>query len=262
MGLHIRDIYAGFNSTPVIENVSLTVENGEFLTLLGGNGAGKTTLLKVLCGLKKPQDGSVFLDGRDLSSFTAAQRAKIIAYVPQYHQPGMPFSVLDMAVLGCVHRHGIFSQPHKRDYKMALESLNELGIGHLAYNRYTALSGGEQRLVLLARALTQDARFIVLDEPVSNLDLGNQIRVIQVLRKFSESGIGIIMSSHFPEHSLWLNTRTVILQNKELTDDDKAVNVITGERLTELYGVEIRVHQNDNGSRHCEPQFIQELLVK
>jgi iron complex transport system ATP-binding protein len=257
-GLKIENVSAGYGSEEILHNVSLSVKEGEFLSLLGANGEGKTTLLKVLCGLKKSKTGKVYINGKAVGEISPKRLAEIVAYVPQNHQPGMAFTVLDMTLFGCIHRQKAFSNPRRRDYDSAFQSLKELGIEHLASKNYTALSGGEQRLVLLARALTQNARFIVLDEPVSNLDLGNQIRVLQVLHKFSLKGIGVIMTSHFPEHCLWLNTRTAILHEGEIVADDFASEVITGSRLSTIYSTEICV-KNNNGISYCEPRFIQEL---
>lgn len=261
MKIEIRKIKAGYPGRDVIKDVSLTIKSGELFTLIGANGEGKTTLIKVLCGLKKPKKGEILINERDITSYSPKELSGIMAYVPQTHQLGLSFSVLDMTLLGCVHNHGLLSNPDKKDYLKAYTALEELGIDHLATRSFTALSGGEQRLVLLARALTQNAKFIVLDEPVSNLDLGNQIKVLKVLDSLSRKGIGIIFSSHFPEHSLWLNCRTAVLKNGEIIANDSAANVINSRLLSDIYDTEIAVHHHNNGTIHLEPQFIKELLA-
>jgi iron complex transport system ATP-binding protein len=259
--LEVCEVRAGYGRDVVLDHISFSVQPGEVLTLLGANGEGKTTLLKTLCGLLPPFSGRVLLNGKNIYRMSRKRLASYIAYVPQIHIPGLPLSVEDMVVLGRANTRGIFSQPNRTDFEHARHSLEVLGIADLADKPYTDLSGGEQRLVLIARALTQSAKFIILDEPVSNLDLGNQIKVLKVIHDLEKRGIGIVMSSHFPEHSLWLNARTAILQAGAVQALDQAKAVITSERLTELYGTEISVFHHENGSSHCEPKFIEELSL-
>lgn len=255
----IKNITAGYGKKEVIKNISMDISRGEILTLLGPNGEGKTTLLKTICGLKKPMNGNIYLGEKSIGNLTRKEISQRIAYVPQIHRAGITLKVIDMTLLGRCSSQGFFSSPSKNDYEHAQKSLDLLGIEKLSEKIFTNLSGGEQRLVLIARALTQSADFLLLDEPVSNLDLGNQIKVLQVLHKLSTDGIGIMMSSHFPNHSLWLGTQTAILQNGCLTNIDNARNIITSDRLSNLYNVPIRVKQN-NGSYYCEPDFIKELV--
>jgi len=253
-----RNLTAGYGKKEIIKDISMEISSGEILTLLGPNGEGKTTLLKTICGLKKPMKGEIYLGMDSIKNLNRKEISQKIAYVPQIHHSGIPLKVLDMTLLGRCSTRGFFSSPTEKDYDYANNSLILLEIEDLSQKIFTNLSGGEQRLVLIARALAQSADFLFLDEPVSNLDLGNQIRVLKVLHKLAADGIGIMMSSHYPDHSLWLSARTAILQNGNLTNIDKAKKVITSTRLSNLYNVPIKVKHNQ-GSYYCEPDFIKEL---
>ncbi|MDC7223608.1 MAG: ABC transporter ATP-binding protein [Spirochaetales bacterium] len=254
----LHKLCAGYGKKTVLRDISFSVKEGEILTLLGANGEGKTTLLKTICRLIPSQGGRVEAAGRDLLHASRRETARLLAYVPQNHVAGIAFTVRDMAVLGRVGKGGVFSGPGKGDYEKADAALELLGLSSLAHKSYLHLSGGEQRLVLIARALAQEARFIFLDEPVSNLDLGNQAKVLRVVHRLAREGIGILMTSHFPDHSLWLEAHTAILQEGRLTDFGRAEEIITGERLTRLYGTPIEVVRHGD-SRYCEPRFVKEI---
>ena len=246
----------GYGRKTVVKDVSFSLEKGQILTLLGANGEGKTTLIKAICGIKKIRRGSVKVNGVNLTAMDHAERAARISYVPQSHKPGLPLSVRDMIVLGRQYCRGIFAEPAAEDYRRAVGILGRFSLDHKADDLFTALSGGEQRLVLIARALIQDADYMVLDEPVSNLDLGNQIRVLKVLDELAREGTGILMSSHFPEHSLWLGAATVILKGGTVLAAGNAADVVTGENLSAIYGTAISVFRDENGMAHCGPHVV------
>lgn len=253
--IEVHELSAGYDRRTVIKNISFNLRQGEILTLLGANGEGKTTLLKTVCGLKKTQKGEVKVFGRSLNTISKKELAKYMAYVPQTHQSGIDLRVRDMVVLGRIGLGNMLSKPNKDDYYLADKALELLGLSFMLNQSCNELSGGEQRLVLIARALVQDTAFIFLDEPVSNLDLGNQIKVLKVLEELSKNGIGIMMTSHFPDHSLWLDARTAILQYGTITKQGRAERVLTSSLLSSLYGTPIDVIDN-KGALYCRPGFI------
>jgi iron complex transport system ATP-binding protein len=209
--------------------------------LIGPNGEGKTTLLRCLLGLLVAQTGTVRLAGRPIGTLSARERAQQIAYVPQRSSTPFAFSTLDIAVTGRTARLGALAAPSKVDRRAALAVLDELGIEALADRPFSVLSGGERRLALMARAMVQDAPVLVLEEPMAALDFGNEARVLHVVTEWARSGRAVIMTTHQPWHALACGDQALLLRNGCVFDDGPAEEVVTTERLSELYGVRVRV---------------------
>ncbi|HNX78181.1 MAG TPA: ABC transporter ATP-binding protein, partial [Candidatus Rifleibacterium sp.] len=148
---------------PVLHDVSFTIQPGSVTSILGPNGSGKTTLLKLLLGLQQPGSGSIKVCGRDMQQITLAERARRMAYVPQQHNAVFAFRSEDVVAMGRLPDSGLFCRISSSDRQMAQQNMKKLGILHLAECPYTEISGGEQQLVLLARALTQGAEILILD---------------------------------------------------------------------------------------------------
>ncbi|CAO5149909.1 iron complex transport system ATP-binding protein [Frankia sp. AiPs1] len=224
-----------------IVDVSLTVHAAEVCCLLGPNGAGKTTLLRCLLGLLRPHGGTVRLAGRDLTDLTPRELARRVAYVPQSTSSPFPFTALDIAVMGRTPHLGLLEAPNATDRRGALEQLDRLGIAHLAERSFAALSGGERQLVLLARALVQQAGILILDEPTAALDYGNEVRTLLVVAELAREGHCIIMTTHQPSHALTYSNRAVLMRAGAVIADGHPDDVVTGERLSDLYGVPVHV---------------------
>lgn len=224
---------------PVLSGVDLSVAPGEIVALLGANGAGKSTLFRILLGLLKPQSGGVELDGRPLLQFARRQLARHIAYVPQGHATPFPYLVVDVILLGRLPHSGLFAAPKAQDRAVVEEIAALLGLTPLLSRPYTEISGGERQLVLLARALAQGARLLLLDEPLTGLDFGYQIRVLQLLSSLAAKGLGVLFSTHHPEHALRCASRAAVLMNGRIVADGPSTSVITAEMLERLYGVRI-----------------------
>ncbi|MFC5997086.1 ABC transporter ATP-binding protein [Pseudonocardia hispaniensis] len=221
--------------------IDVRIEDGEVACLLGPNGAGKTTLLRCLLGLLTPARGTVRLTGRDLGSLSARERARRVAYVPQSTSTTFPFTALDIAVMGRTPHLPRGRTPSHGDRAMALEVLTDLGVGHLADRSIAHLSGGERSLVLIARALVQRARVLVLDEPTAALDLGNARRVLDAVAQLAASGHTVVMTTHQPDHALHYADRAVLLSAGRIAADGAPAAVLTAERLTEVYGTPVHV---------------------
>ena len=225
----------------VLDRVSLSVDAGEVVVLLGPNGAGKTTLLHCMMRLLKPSQGGILLDGRDLESLKPKEIASLAAFVPQSHEPSFDYSVLDFVLLGRAPRTGLFGRPGRKDEQFCLETLGELGLSELAGRSYMELSGGERQQVLIARALAQEPRILVFDEPTAHLDLGNQARVLRLIRRMADKGLGVLMTSHNPDHALMAGDRTAVLKKG-------------GALLSEVYGTDLQlVPVPGIGLRACLP---------
>lgn len=184
------------------------------------------------------------LSGKEMKHMKRVEIAKKIAYVPQYHTPPFPFSVLEVVSMGRVAHLGLFSSPSSRDMKVAGQALEELEIGHLAERTYTKLSGGERQMVLIARALAQDAEFLMMDEPASSLDYGNQIRILRRMKALSQKGIGILFTSHNPDHAFLAANQTAMIKGKQEFCIGNTTQIITKEQLQKIYGIETDIVQS------------------
>jgi iron complex transport system ATP-binding protein len=225
----------GYSDHVVGRGLDVTLAEGEVLALLGPNGGGKTTLLKTLLGLLKPQAGEVRLNDRPLPALSIGERARAIAYVPQVHIGTFAFTVETVVLMGRTAHGNLFSRPSVHDRVVALAVLERFGIARLKDRPYTQISGGERQLVLLARALAQEPRFIVLDEPTASLDFGNQGKVMAEIRALAASGHGVLFTTHDPNHALRAADRAFLLREGMRLAEGPVGTVLTREQLEELY---------------------------
>lgn len=236
----------------VIDGLSLTYESPDALCILGHNGTGKSTLLQCVIGAFKPEAGTVRIDGRDVQSYHARDLARKIAYIPQTHVPSFDFPVIDVVTMGRTSLMGRFSTPGKDDRDHALEQLEYLGIAHLADKPYTEISGGERQLVMIASALAQEPEAMILDEPTAHLDFGNQYRFVQLVDQLRQRGMGVLMTTHFPDHALELAGTTAIVDKGRVAALGPAADVVTDSSLTSLYSIEVHV-EHVRGRTVCIP---------
>jgi iron complex transport system ATP-binding protein len=242
MVLRVEAIVFGYpGRCLLLHDVSFTVGSGDIFCLLGPNGAGKTTLLRCILGVQRMQGGHILIAGREVHTLTARELARHIAYVPQVANPSVPFSVTEMVLMGRTPYVRALAVPTHADLEMALWALDKVGIGHLAPRLYTEISGGERQLVLIARALAQQACLLLLDEPTANLDLGNQIKVLQVIRELAEQGYAVLMTSHLPDHAFLLRSRVALLAQGQIAVSGWPEEVVTDAVLSQLYNTRIRV---------------------
>lgn len=248
MKLEVKQACCGYGKRDVVEGISIKVESGEILCLLGPNGVGKTTLFKTILGFLKLRGGEILLDGENVQTWSRSRLAKAIGYVPQAHTPPFPFKVIDVVVMGRAAHLGITASPSKADIMIAEEALAILDVQFLKDRIYTEISGGERQMVLIARALAQKPKILVMDEPTSNLDFGNQIRVLEQINSLSRRGLGVIMTSHFPDHAFLCSSKVALMQNNNVFSIGSVEQVITEENLKSAYGVEVKIFTTFNKS--------------
>lgn len=240
--LELKNIVFGYSTErTVLNNISVSFAPDTITSVLGPNGSGKTTMLKILLGLIQPLAGQVLIDGTDLQTIPLKERAKLMAYVPQKHNAVFDYKVIDVVAMGRVAYSNIFSNTGKKDIEIAMECLERMGIAHLSEKPYTKISGGEQQMVLIARALAQQAKIIILDEPVTGLDYGNQIKLLKILKELASEGKTCIKTTHYPEHALWTSGRAVFMRNGHILAEGLTTDVVTSENLKAIYDTEIAV---------------------
>lgn len=246
MTLTVDALSFAYGATPVLDDVSLSVRRGSVTALFGPNGTGKSTLFRCILGLLR-HSGDVRIDGESTADWTAGRMARSVALVPQDHRASFPHIVRDMVTMGAAARGGSLFGPSAADLKRALGNLDRLGLLHLADRAFPSLSGGQRQLVLIARALTQDADYLLFDEPTASLDFGNQNLIWNTIRQLTREGDkGVLVCSHDPNHVLWFCDDAVVLSRDGTTTTSGAVDhVVTEANLRLLYPEQPRVADAD-----------------
>ncbi len=235
--LTLRHATLGYGRHPVLHDISFTLPAGSLCCLLGANGSGKTTLMRTILGVLPLLSGEISLDGTPVNRLSERERATAIAWVPQAHDGVFAFTVLDMVMMGCTPRMAAFAVPGARERELGHQQLSALGIAHLAARRWNTLSGGERQLTLIARALVQQPRLLLLDEPASSLDFGHQISLLDTLISLKQSGMTLLMSTHHPLHARAIADSVVCVEPGGLISLGPPEVQLTAERLAVLYRV-------------------------
>lgn len=232
--------YPGYERD-VLSGASLSLRKGEILCILGPNGAGKTTLLSCMAGLLRPSSGSIRLCGRDLTEMSEKEIARLVGFVPQMHVPSFDYRVIDFVLMGRAPHTGIFSRPPAEEEQKCLDTLENMGLGHIAYKSYLDISGGERQQLLIARAIIQDPEAILFDEPTAHLDYGNQHRTLSRVKQMASEGYSVVITTHNPDHALLLGGRAAIVSREGKVIEGSTSDIVTEERLGEVYGMDIRI---------------------
>ena len=242
--LTVKDLRCGYGKkkpVEIVHGVSFDVHVGEFVCIIGANGCGKTTTLKAIMGLLPQLGGSVEFDGENIAKMEERRRAKHFAYIPQAHTPPFPFTVADVVLMGRTPYVNLLARTTQRDRNVAMQALELLGITHLAHKDYTGLSGGQQQLVLIARALTQESDILIMDEPTAALDFGNQQLVLSRMHMLSRMGKAVIMVTHDPDHALFCADKVVVMDEGAVLQEGTPDDCITTETLRHIYNAEAYV---------------------
>jgi len=257
--LSVENLAFGYPGKRIGSGVTFGLEPGEVLCLLGPNGGGKTTLFKTILRLLAPQGGTVAVDGDSVARWSRPRLARVFGYVPQAQLGLFPFTVRDVALMGRTAHVGLLGTPSRHDGAVAMNTLDLLGISHLAERPYTQVSGGERQLALVARALAQEPAILVMDEPTASLDLGNQVRVLAAIEALAGRGIAVVLSTHDPDQAFLCAHRVAMLHQGRLVHVGSPAEVITRESLREIYGADVEVVPLTLGDgraiRACVPLF-------
>ena len=204
MSIDVAHLSFSYGSREILHDLSFSIPDGCLVNVLGANGVGKSTLFRCILGLSPHYSGTILVNGKDLRALSVRERAREISYIPQSHAPVYDYEV--------------------------------------AHRTYTQISGGEQQLVLIARALAQNAQTIIMDEPTSALDYGNTMRVLSCVRQLAREGLSIVQSTHNPDHAFLYSDATMVLSKGRLRAFGNPHDVITSELISELYGIEVEVN--------------------
>lgn len=251
--LEVHELAFGFPGRTVGRDVSFTLTAGEVMCVLGPNGGGKTTLFRTILGLLEPHAGAISIDSFSLKSLSRADIARRIGYVPQGHSAYFAFTVREFVLMGRTAHLAAFASPARKDVAVAERALESLGIAHLADKPVTEISGGERQLALVARALAQEPRLLVLDEPTASLDFGNQVRVLEKVSALARSGIAVLFSSHDPDHAFLCASRALLLAEGRVLEAGAPREVIRADTLERMYRVSVRVVPLPGGMHTCLP---------
>ena len=241
--LQFEQLRFGYPQTarPVLQDFHLEIAPGTVTAILGPNGAGKTTLLHLALGWLQPQAGLIRLERQPLASYSRRALGQWLGLVPQSEHIAFEYSLLEFVLLGRAPYLPSLAMPEKADYEIAQSALEQVGLGELQHRSILSLSGGERQLVLIARALAQQPRLLLLDEPTSHLDLGNKGRLVHLLRELQGRGVTILFTTHEPEVAAALATHLVLMQKGQVLKTGLLAEVFTAHDLTRLYQLPVSV---------------------
>lgn len=244
------------NGMKILDQVSFSVPEGRLIAVLGANGAGKTTLFKCMLGFLKNYEGSVCIRAHEIRAMSRKKLAKEIAYIPQSEDPVYNYSVFDSVLMGTTGSLSALQNPGTEQEQTAEEALEQLGIAHLAERGMQEISGGERQLVFLSRALAQNAKILIMDEPTANLDYGNQQQVMHHIREMADQGYSILLSTHNPEQALRFATDAIALKDHRVIANGPADKVLDETLIERLYGLRVTITEVNAGGkivRSCIP---------
>ena len=242
MILEVKNGSFSYGSREVLKDVSFHLEEQKIMTILGPNGVGKTTLLKCIMGFLQWNSGGTMISGKSLTEYSDKELWRKISYVPQAKQSVFSYGVLEMAVMGLDKENGFFYSPKKEHFERADEMLKELGIGRLADRYCNELSGGELQMVMLARAMVSGPELLILDEPESNLDMRNQLRILDAIEYASkEKNTACVINTHFPSHALRLSDKTLLLGRGYKKKFGSTEEIITEENVEEFFRTRAKI---------------------
>ena len=247
MILTVRGVAYAYSAEKVLRDVSFDTDAGEIVCVCGVNGSGKTTLLDCVTGFLRIAAGEIRVCGKPLADFKRQELAKHVAYVPQQHHPTFPYLVRDVVLMGRTAHTGLLGAYGERDKAACEDAIRQTGIASLADRPYNTLSGGELRLVMLARALAQEPELIVLDEPTSSLDLRHELRFLETLTALvREKGIGALIATHDLAHAFFFEracvpVRTLILSKERPPLLGTPRETLTPQTLDDYFGVQAEI---------------------
>ena len=247
--VEIKSLSFSYNDNEILKNLSFSVSEGEFFIIIGPNGSGKTTLMKIIAGILKPKKGELRIFDRPLKDYTRKDLAKTIALVPQMALVDFPFTVTELVLMGRSPHLSMLGFEQEKDLEIAGNAMALTDIEHLAHRPLDRLSGGECQRVFIARAICQEPKIILLDEPTASLDLAHQVKVMDLMEKLKkEIGFTVIIVSHDVNLAAMYSDRLLLLKAGEIVGLGQPNSVLTFKALEEVYNCTLLVDQSPVGS--------------
>ena len=250
MGIDIKNLSFGYGSHSIFDNVSLKIPDGTLTVIVGRNGSGKSTLLKLIAGIHMPQLGSIEVLGKDLKDLSISERARLVGYLTQTHYPVFPFTVEDVVLTG--RASYVLTTPREIDRTEASRAMSRMGIEELRTRPYNELSAGEKQLVMIARALAQNPRVLLMDEPTSHLDLPNQVRFLNTVKDLVASGLTVVLVIHDPNMGFMYGDDFIFMKNGSILQPSEEKEPYDIKLLSDVFGIEIKIASGD-GKRWIIP---------
>ena len=242
VGLQFQRAYFSYLDGLVLHNINLSVEAGEMVGLLGPNGSGKTTLIKLASGVLKPNQGEIRLDGSSLSQLGRKSIARSVAVVPQLFNVPFAFTTTEVVMLGRTPFLRAFTEESEVDKQFVSNALELVGISELRERRFDELSGGERQKVILAMALAQQPKLLLLDEPTMHLDITHQIETLELIRRLNvEQGLTVIAAMHDLNLASLYFDRLILLKKGKISADGTPAEVLTEDEIREVFSASVRV---------------------
>lgn len=243
----INNLCVSLQKKPILHDINFSVQKGEIVCILGANGSGKSTLLKAILGILN-YSGHILLNGLESAHLSSLARSKLLSYVPQIEHTSLPFSLLEVVIMGRFTRAPRFFYS-KQDKQRAMEVLEQFDIAHLAHNNFATLSGGQKQLGLIARAFIQDSEILILDEPVSALDISYSFKLLALIQSLKKT---ILLTSHHPEQCFIAHKVLMIKQGQTLIYD-KANDALVESNINALYDIHTKcINLPNNGRYFCQ----------
>ena len=241
----ISNLSAGYGTRLAVRGVSLRASGGGVLALVGPNGAGKSTLIRAISGVVAARSGQAFLDGVDLLKLSPSERARRVAVVPQMIHLPDAFTVGEIVLMGRTPHLPLWAAESRRDCEIAWSAMRRTQIESLAERRAHELSGGEQQRAVIARALAQEPRVLLLDEPTAHLDLKHQIATLELIRSLAKDhGLAVLMTMHDLNQAAVYADHIALMKEGEIVAQGSAAEVFTVEQLSAVYGVRVALSQH------------------
>ncbi len=234
--VHIENICFAYETDMILKHISMDIGSNRVCFIMGNNGSGKTTLLKNIMGFLKPQAGRIRVNDTDISAYDRRTLSRFVSYVPQAIHLNTDFTVIDYISLGRTPYMGISTRLQKEDFDIIEKYSVRLGVNSLYSVPFNNLSGGQKQMVAIARSLIQETPLMILDEPMSALDIGKQVDLLKLLKELAFEGRTIVITSHNPNHALALESDSCFIQEGEIVAYGRSGEVIQETLLKEIYG--------------------------
>ena len=262
--LLVEHLHSGYGGLEIVHDIHFAVESGQVVCILGPNGCGKSTLLKALLRFIPLYSGQVLLDGQNTATMERVAFSRAFSYSPQSDRMAFPYTVLEMVLMGRSNQISKWKMPSQEDRDYAYNMLEKLRIANIAQHLYTTLSGGQRQLVLIARAMCQNAQFIIMDEPTASLDFANQQLIMEVIAAMAKEGRCVMMTTHSPSQPFTIAHRVLLLAQGKMVAFGVPQEVLTSQTLEQVYGIPMDIlcvkDRYAHERRVCLPVHQQEVV--